>query len=39
MSHFHFVAAEEYKKIVIQLGEKPENVYNVGALGVENVKI
>ena len=38
MSHLHFTAAEEYRKRVIQLGEQPQNVYHVGALGVENVK-
>ncbi len=38
MSHIHFTAAEEYRKRVIQLGEQPQNVYHVGALGVENVK-
>ena len=38
MSHLHFTAAEEYRKRVIQLGESPAMVYNVGALGVENAK-
>lgn len=38
MSYLHFAATEEYRKRIIQLGEQPENVYNVGALGVENVK-
>ncbi len=38
MSHLHFTAAEEYRNRVIQLGEQPQNVYCVGALGVENVK-
>lgn len=38
MSHLHFAATEEYRKRIIQLGEPPESVYNVGALGVENVK-
>ena len=36
MSYLHFVATEVYKKRVIQLGESPERVFNVGALGVEN---
>ena len=35
MSHIHFVAAEEYKNRVIQLGENPELVFNVGGLGVD----
>lgn len=38
MSQLHFVTTEEYRKRVIQLGEQPEMVFNVGALGVENVK-
>lgn len=38
MSQLHFTSTEEYRKRVIQLGEQPETVYNVGALGVENVK-
>jgi GDP/UDP-N,N'-diacetylbacillosamine 2-epimerase (hydrolysing) len=36
MSHLHFTACEEYRKRVIQLGENPTHVFNVGALGVEN---
>jgi GDP/UDP-N,N'-diacetylbacillosamine 2-epimerase (hydrolysing) len=38
MSHLHFVAAEEYKNRVIQLGENPERVFLVGGLGVDNIK-
>lgn len=38
MSHLHFTATEEYRNRVIQLGEQPQTVYNVGALGVENAK-
>ena len=38
MSHLHFTTTEEYRRRVIQLGETPDTVYNVGALGVENVK-
>jgi len=37
MSHFHFVAADEYKQRVIQLGEQPERVYLVGGLGIDNI--
>ncbi len=36
MSLLHFVACEDYRRRVIQLGEHPERVFNVGALGVEN---
>lgn len=38
MSHLHFTSTEEYRRRVIQLGEQPKRVYNVGALGVENAK-
>ena len=38
MSHLHFPSTEEYRKRVIQLGEQPDRVFNVGALGVENIK-
>ena len=38
MSHLHFVAAEEYRRRVIQLGEQPGNVHLVGGLGIDNIK-
>jgi len=38
MSTLHFTSTEEYRKRVIQLGEDPENVIWVGALGVENIQ-
>ena len=38
MSSLHFVAAEEYKKRLIQLGENPKNIYLAGGLGVESIK-
>ncbi len=38
MSHLHFAATDDYKKRVIQMGEKPKNVYCVGGLGVDNIK-
>jgi len=37
MSHLHFVAAEEYRQRVIQLGEAPERVFLVGGLGIDNI--
>lgn len=37
MSHLHFTSTEAYRQRVIQLGESPERVFNVGALGVENI--
>ena len=38
MSHLHFTATEEYKNRVIQLGEYPDRVFNVGGVGIENIK-
>ena len=38
MSHLHFTATEEYKNRVIQLGENPNKVFNVGGMGIENIK-
>jgi len=38
MSHLHFTAADKYKDRVIQLGEQPNRVWNVGGLGIENIK-
>lgn len=38
MSSLHFTSCEEHRKRVIQLGETPDTVYNVGAIGIENIK-
>jgi len=38
MAHLHFSCCEEYRRRIIQLGESPQFVYNVGALGVENIR-
>lgn len=38
MSHLHFVAAEEYRQRVIQLGEQPDRVFLVGGLGIDGIK-
>lgn len=37
MSHLHFTSTEEYRRRVIQLGEDPKRVFNVGAPGIENI--
>jgi GDP/UDP-N,N'-diacetylbacillosamine 2-epimerase (hydrolysing) len=37
MSLLHFVAAEDYRRRVIQLGENPGNVHLVGGLGIDNI--
>ena len=38
MSWWHFVAADSYRNRVIQLGENPNRVFNVGGLGVDAIK-
>lgn len=38
LSHLHFTACEKYRNRVIQLGEEPDRVWNVGGLGVENAR-
>ena len=37
MSHVHFAATNEYKNRIIQLGEQPNKVFNVGGLGIDNI--
>ncbi|CAN1521726.1 WecB UDP-N-acetylglucosamine 2-epimerase [Burkholderiaceae bacterium] len=37
-SHLHFVANDDYRNRVIQLGENPDTVFNVGGLGVDAIK-
>ena len=37
MSHIHFAATEKYKNRILQLGENPKHVFNVGGLGLENI--
>jgi UDP-hydrolysing UDP-N-acetyl-D-glucosamine 2-epimerase len=37
LAHLHFTAAEVYRQRVIQLGEQPERVFNVGAPGLDNI--
>ncbi len=37
MSHLHFTATEDYRQRVIQLGENPELVFNVGAPGIDSI--
>lgn len=38
MSWLHFTSTGEYRKRVIQLGENPDTVFNVGAVGLDNIK-
>lgn len=38
MSHLHFASCEVYRKRIIQLGEQPNTVFNVGAIGVDSIK-
>ena len=37
LSHLHFTSTEEYRSHVIQMGEQPDRVFYVGALGVDNI--
>lgn len=37
MAHLHFVAAEPYRRRVIQLGEDPASVHTVGGLGQDAI--
>lgn len=38
MSHLHFTATAAYRNRVVQLGENPSRVFNVGGMGIENIK-
>lgn len=38
MAHLHFTATETYRKRVIQLGEQPNCVFNMGAPGIDSIK-
>ena len=37
MSQLHFAATEEYRQRLIQMGEQPDRVYNVGATAMDNI--
>lgn len=38
LASLHFVAAEPYRKRVIQMGEQPDKVFNVGATGLDVIQ-
>jgi GDP/UDP-N,N'-diacetylbacillosamine 2-epimerase (hydrolysing) len=38
MSHLHFASTEIYRQRIIQMGEDPDRVFNVGAIGLDNIK-
>ena len=38
MSYLHFASTEEYRRRIIQMGEETDRVFNVGSLGVENIR-
>jgi len=38
MAHLHFTAAQTYRDRVIQLGEHPDRVFNVGGMGIDAIK-
>ncbi|ULT28263.1 UDP-N-acetylglucosamine 2-epimerase [Sphingobacterium sp. E70] len=37
LSAVHFTSTEEYRQRLIQMGENPNKVYNVGAIGLDNI--
>ena len=37
MSYLHFTSTEQYRQRIINMGETPDRVFNVGATGVENI--
>lgn len=38
MSYWHFTSTDVYRKRVIQLGESPDRVFTVGAIGIDNIR-
>jgi len=37
MSHLHFASTETYRNRIVQLGEHPSRVFNVGAIGIDSI--
>lgn len=38
LSYLHFASTQKYADKILQMGEDPDKVFNIGALGVENIK-
>lgn len=38
MSHLHFCSHETYRKRIIRMGENPNHVWNVGAVGLDRIR-
>ncbi len=38
MSHLHFASTQSYARRIIQMGEPPQTVFHVGAIGTENIR-
>lgn len=38
LSQMHFTSTEPYRQRVIQMGEHPDTVFNVGAVGLDNLR-
>lgn len=38
MGHLHFASTETYRNRIIQLGEDPDRVFNVGAIGIDSIR-
>src|SRR5690606_7182302 len=37
LSHLHYASTEDHRERVIQMGENPKSVFNVGAIGLDNI--
>ena len=38
MSSLHFASTEQYRQRIIAMGKRPDTVWNVGAIGIDNIK-
>ncbi|HEX2535868.1 MAG TPA: UDP-N-acetylglucosamine 2-epimerase [Chitinophagaceae bacterium] len=38
MAYLHFASTERYRERIIQMGEEPERVFHVGAIGLDNIR-
>lgn len=38
LSHLHFASTDEYRNRIIQMGEDPDRIFNVGAIGLDNIQ-
>jgi len=38
MSYLHFASTKEYRNRIMQLGENPKTIFNVGAIGLDGIR-